>query len=172
MKKLFLLMALACISIAANAQAYVGGTLGIAVAHASTNGASATNSAFAINPEAGYFFNDTWAVGASVGVKYQSVSDTGITTFSVLPYVRANFAHVSIFDFFAELALGYSHESVEGDGVGGFTSGLRPGFAANFNDNFALIGRTTLLSYSHYDGVNGIGFAINSNFELGVQFKF
>lgn len=172
MKKLFLFITLACISIAANAQAYVGGTLGISVAHASTDGASATNSAFGITPEAGYYFNETWAVGASLGVKYQSVSDTGITTFFVLPYVRANFAHVSIFDFFAELALGYSHESSDGYGVGGFTSGLRPGFTANFSDQFALVGRTTLLNYSHYDGVNGIGFAINSNFELGIQFKF
>ena len=172
MKKLFLLMALACISIAANAQAYVGGTLGISVVHASTDGASATNSAFSIAPEAGYYFNNTWAVGASVGVQYQSISDTGVTTFYVLPYVRANFAHFSVFDFFGELALGYSHESSDGYGTGGFTAGLRPGFTANFNDQFALVGRTTLLSYSHYDGVNGIGFAINSNFELGVQFKF
>ena len=42
----------------------------------------------------------------------------------------------------------------------------------DFTDNFSLIGRTTLLNYSHYDGVNGIGFSINTNFELGVQFKF
>ena len=68
--------------------------------------------------------------------------------------------------------MGYSHESAEGYGVGGFVAGIRPGFAAHFNDTFSLIGRTTLFSYSHYDGVNGVGFAINSNLELGVQFTF
>lgn len=172
MKKPFLMLAMACISIAANAQAYVGGTLGISVVHASTSGVSATNSAFSIAPEGGYYFNETWAVGASIGVQYQSISDIGTTTFSILPYVRGTFAHAGMFDFFGELALGYAHESTDGYGAGGFNAGLRPGFAANFTDNFSLIGRTTLLNYSHYDGVNGIGFSINTNFELGVQFKF
>ncbi len=165
-------MLLAGFVTAANAQAYLGGTLGIGVEHASADGVSATNSAFSVAPEGGYYFNKTWAVGASVGVQYQNIADTGVTTFSVLPYVRANFAHASVFDFFAELALGYAHESSEGYGVGGFIAGIRPGFVAHLSDKFSLVGRTTLLKYCHYDGVNGIGFAINSNLELGVQFSF
>ncbi len=172
MKKLFLLIALISITLAAKAQAYVGGTLGIAVEHASADGESATNSAFTVAPEVGYYFNKTWALGASVGVKYQNISDIGVTTVSVLPYVRGTFARAGVFDFFGELAMGYSHESAEGYGAGGFVAGIRPGFAAHFNDTFSLIGRTTLFSYSHYDGVNGVGFAINSNLELGVQFTF
>lgn len=172
MKKLFLLITLLCITYAAKAQAYVGGTLGVAVEHASADGVSATNSAFTVAPEVGYYFNKTWALGASVGVKYQNISHTGITTVSVLPYVRATFASAGVFDFFAELAMGYSHESADGYGVGGFVAGIRPGFNAHLSDKFSLIGRTTLLSYSHYDGVNGVGFAINSNLELGVQFTF
>lgn len=172
MKKLILMLALAVISFAANAQVYVGGTLGIGVEHASVSGISATNSAFSVAPEAGYCFNDTWAVGASLGIQYQNVSHTNVTTFSILPYVRATFAHVSVFDFFAELALGYGHEIYDGDGVGGFMAGLRPGFAAHLSDRFSLVGRTTLLKYTNFDGVNGVGFAINSNIELGVEFSF
>lgn len=172
MKRKFILLMLVCITLMANAQAYVGGTLGIAVANSSYDGSSSTSSAFAIAPEAGYYFNKTWAVGASVGVQYQNISDTGITTFTILPYVRANFAHASVFDFFAELGVGYSHESTDGYGLGGVIVALRPGFTAHLSNSFALVGRTTLLQYSNYDGVNGIGFAINSNIELGVQFTF
>lgn len=172
MKKLFLTLMLAGISLAANAQAYLGGTLGIAIDHASSDGVSVTNSAFSISPEGGYNFNKTWALGASIGVQYQDLAGTGVTTFSILPYVRATFARASVFDFFAELAMGYAHESADGYGVGGFVAGIRPGFVAHLSDKFGLVGRTTLLRYSHYDGVNGIGFAINSNIELGVQFTF
>ncbi len=165
-------MLLACIANIANAQAYLGGTLGVAVEHASADGVSATNSAFSIAPEAGYCFNRTWAIGATVGCQYQKVSEIDVTTFSVLPYVRANFAHASVFDFFAEIAMGYAHESYDGDGVGGFIAGIRPGFVAHLSDKFSLVVRTTLLKYSHYDGINGVGLAINSNIELGAQFSF
>lgn len=172
MKKLFLFVTLLFVAFAAGAQAYVGGTLGIAVVHASADGESQTNSAFSISPEAGYYFNKTWAVGANLALQHQNVSDTGVTTFSILPYVRANFAQAGIFDFFGELALGYSYESIDGHNASGFASALRPGFIAHLSDRFSLVGKTTLLSYNHYDGVNGFGFAINSNFELGVQVTF
>lgn len=172
MKKLIIFLMFLGIMTTANAQAYVGGTLGIAVNHVSYDGASSTNSAFLVSPEAGYYFNNTWAVGTSLGVQYQDNAGIGITTFAILPYVRATFAHASVFDFFGEIAMGYAHESAEGNGVGGFTSGIRPGFVAHLSDRFALTGRTTLLSYSHYDGVNGVGFAINSNLELGIQVTF
>ena len=172
MKKLFITMMLVGIAFAANAQAYVGGTLGIGVNHISTDGGSATSSAFSISPEAGYNFNKTWAIGASVGVLYQDISGIGVTTVAVLPYVRATFARASVFDFFGELALVYAQASAYGAGVGGFAAGLRPGFVAHLSDKFGLVGRTTLLSYNHYDGVDGFGFAINSNVEIGVQFTF
>lgn len=123
-------------------------------------------------PEGGYYFNKTWAVGGSVGVGYQNISSLGITTFTILPYVRATFAHFSVFDFFGELALGYSYLYADGAGANGFISGLRPGILAHLNDKFSIVARTTLLKYSHYEGLNGFGFAISNNFELGVQYSF
>lgn len=172
MRKLLAILMLVCISLGASAQAYVGGTVGIGVEHASADGGSVTNSAFLIAPEAGYYFNPTWAVGASVGVKYQDLGGTGVTTVSVLPYLRGTFAHAGIIDFFGELAMGYEHQSAGGSGVGGFVAALRPGMLINLNDHFALTLRTTLLRYAHYDGVNGIGFALNTNLELGLQYTF
>lgn len=172
MRKLVLLMALICISATSYAQAYVGGTIGLSVDHTSSNGVSMTNSAFTLAPEGGYYFNETWAVGATLGITCQSISDMGVTTFAFLPYVRGTFAHAGVFDFFGEFALGYAHESADGYGASGFAMGLRPGFLAHLNDKFSILGRTTLLRYNHYDGVDGFGFAINSNFELGIQYSF
>lgn len=170
MKKVFAMLLLAMASVAANAQLYLGGTLGIGVENASYDGESATSTAFAIDPEVGYNFNDTWAVGATIGVQYQNVSEIDVTTVTVLPYVRGTFARAGIFDFFGEVALGYGHQSVEGHGASGFVAGLRPGFVAHFNDKFGLVGKTMLLKYNHFDGVNNVGFAINNGFEIGIQF--
>lgn len=173
MKKIFLFLFILIASAAANAQAYIGGTFGLGVESVSTDGDTETGVALALAPEAGYYFNKTWALGASVGVQYSKVADIGVTTFSILPYVRATFARAGAFDFFAELAMGYAHQKVEDfDGVGGFIAGFRPGFAAHLGEKFSLIGRTTLLQYTHYDGISDFGFAINSNVELGVQFTF
>ncbi len=169
MKKIAFFLMLLCITVSARAQFYAGGTFGIQVNHVSTDGISATMSAFAISPEAGYDINSTWAVGITIPVGFQHTDSYDVTTVGILPYVRGTFASVSIVDFFGELALGYGHESSEGYGVGGFDSVIRPGLKINLNDKFSLIARTNLLSYSHYDGANGIGFAINGGFELGFK---
>ncbi|MCM1163171.1 MAG: porin family protein [Muribaculaceae bacterium] len=172
MRKLYVLLMLLCISVSASAQFYAGGTLGVSVVHASSDGASATQSAFAVTPELGYDINPTWAVGITVPVAYSHNDSYNTTKVGILPYVRCTFASASIVDFFGELALGYGHQKTGDYGVGGFDSGLRPGMKINFNDKFALVARTTLLAYSHYDGVNGVGFAINDGFELGFKVSF
>lgn len=170
MKKLFILLVLATVTTVIRAQVYLGGTIGVAVEHASYDGESSTSTAFALTPEVGYSFNKTWAVGTTVGVQYQSISDVDVTTISVLPYVRATFAHAGAFDFFGEFALGYGHQSSDGYGADGFIAGIRPGFVAHLNDKFALVAKTTLLKYNHFDGVDNVGFALNGGVELGIQF--
>lgn len=175
MKKVILLLILTCASLAANAQAYIGGTLGLGVATASSGSNSATAVSVGIAPEAGYYFNRTWALGASLGVNHQSVSDDNVTTFYVLPYVRASFAHTGSFDFFCELAMGYAHESNERYGAGGFAAALRPGFVAHLSKTFGLTGRMNLMSFTHQGGfvdVNTFSFEISNKIELGMQFTF
>lgn len=168
MKKVFILLILTIASITVNAQVYLGGTLGIGVVNASYDGESETSTSFVFSPEVGYNFNSIWAVGATVGVQYQNPLD--VVTLKVLPYVRATFARANIFDFFGEIALGYGYQYTDGFGYNGFIAGLRPGFVAHINDKFGIVGKTTLLEYNHFDGINGIGFSINNGFEIGVQF--
>lgn len=172
MKKLLFFLMLLCFSVSAKAQLYAGGSLGMQVLHVGANGVSSTSSVFSIAPELGYDINSEWAVGVSVPIGYQDNGNYNVTIVKVLPYVRATFARVSIADFFGELAFGYTNESSEGFGLGGFESGLRPGMKLNFTDRFALVCRTTLLSYSHYDGANMINFAVNNAFDLGFKVSF
>lgn len=173
MKKLLFFLMLLGITTSAGAQFYAGGSLGMQVNHVKIdNGSSATVSAFGISPELGYDINPTWAVGLSIPVRYQHNDSYNTTIIGVLPYVRATFARAGLVDFFCELALGYGHQSSGDNGVSGFESGLRPGLKINFNDRFALVGRTSLFGYSYYDGLTGVDFAINNGFELGFQVSF
>lgn len=166
MKKFLLLTLFCVISIAASAQAYVGGTLGVGVTAADGESAAA----FTVSPEAGYYFNKTWAVGGKIDYSYQNAAGSDISLFSILPYVRATFAHAGVFDFFGELNLGYAYICTAE--VGGFSSALCPGVLAHINDKFSIVAKTELLSFSHFEGESGFGLSLNGNFHLGVQYTF
>lgn len=166
MKKFLFLTLFCIISIAASAQAYVGGTLGVGVTAADGESAAA----FTVSPEAGYYFNKTWAVGGNIDLTYQNAGGSDITLLSILPYVRATFARASVFDFFGELNLGYAYICTAD--VSGFSAGLCPGVVAHINDKFSIVAKTVLLSYSHFDGENGFGLSLNGNVHLGVQYTF
>lgn len=172
MKKLLIAIVALAMGATANAQGFVGGTLGLDVIHVSRDGGSETQTMFEITPEVGYNFNKTWAVGAQLGYGLTSIEGETVNAVSVMPFVRATFARVSIVDFFGEIAAGYAYQSAGGDGVSGFTMALRPGLAVNLSSSFALIARTNLVGYEHWDGLNIVEFGLNKGFELGVSFKF
>lgn len=165
-------MMLLGISLVANAESYIGGTLGYGLERVSVDGYSTTANAFKFALEGGHHLNDVWALGASVGADYQNLDGDGLTTVKILPYLRATFAHASIVDFFGEVAVGYGCDLMDDYTANSFNAALRPGFVVNTSSKFSLLCRTTLFSFTHYEGVTGVGFAVNTNLELGFLFKF
>lgn len=173
MKKLFVALVLAVMCISAQAQFYAGGTLGLDVINVHEDeGASSTQTTFAVAPEFGYSFNRTWSIGAQVAYGFVTNEGQTLNSFRIMPYVRAVFARAGKVDFFGEAAAGYAHQSIEGTGVSGTVAALRPGIAINFSRKFALIARGSLLQYEYWDGIGAIDFSLNKSFDLGVQFKF
>ena len=65
MKKMILVLAAMAIAVCANAQIYLGGSMHF---QASDN----IDANFTIKPEVGYSFNDSMAVGASLGIGFFS----------------------------------------------------------------------------------------------------
>lgn len=165
-------MMLIGIAFVSKAESYVGGTLGYGLEKVASDGYSVTANSFKIAPEGGHYLNDVWALGVSVGFKYEDIGDEGITNVTVLPYLRATFAHAGIVNFFAEIAAGYGCDIYDGYSANSFVAALRPGLVVNTSKKFALLCRTTLVGYAHYKGANDIGIAINNNVELGFMFKF
>ena len=93
MKKILLSFAVACVSLAASAQGYVGGSVGIA--SSKTDGSDAVTT-YQFLPEIGVNLDENWSIGTVVGwgkgdpVQYEGESRN---YFKIAPYARYTFVH-------------------------------------------------------------------------------
>lgn len=170
MKRFLLMAVMVFMTVAANAQFYVGGSATLQAVHYDDD----TTLAFGIAPELGYNIDDMWSVGASIG--FNSVKPDGgdsVNTFSVLPYVRGKFLRAGDFTFFGDLYGGYESMSWGGHNENGWTVGLRPGVAFNLADNWSLTATTSLLSYDKWGkkGTTTIGVDM-SDVTVGIYYNF
>ena len=95
MKKILMTLAVAFVAVAANAQVYVGGNVGIA---SSKNGDADAVTTYKVLPEIGYNLDQNWAIGTTVGfgkgtpVNIEKPEDGMLQNyFTVEPYVRYTF---------------------------------------------------------------------------------
>lgn len=91
MKKILMSLAVAFVSLAANAQVYVGGNVGIA---SSKKGNADAVTTYKVLPEIGYNINENWAIGTTVGFgkgNPVSIEDESSNYVTVEPYARYTF---------------------------------------------------------------------------------
>ena len=96
MKKILMTLAVAFVAVAANAQVYVGGNVGIA---SSKDGDADAVTTYKVLPEIGYNLDQNWAIGTTVGfgkgtpVNIEKKLEDGMLQnyFTVEPYVRYTF---------------------------------------------------------------------------------
>ena len=179
MKKNIILLLMCCFAIAANAQFYVGGTLGVGCVTTKVEGESSTAASYSIAPEFGYKFNKWISVGATLGATYTEPAGGGddITLFELSPYLRTTFVRSRAIDVFVDAAFAYQHAKNHGSdfSVNGWGLGINPGFSVNISDRWKLLGRTTIFQYSNVGDdlkVKTTGFALANNFTIGVLYQF
>ena len=100
MKKILMSLAVAFVSLAANAQVYVGGNVGIA---SSKEGNADAVTTYKVLPEIGYNINENWAIGTTVGFgKGNPVSIEGESRnyVTVEPYARYTFVRSKLINLF------------------------------------------------------------------------
>lgn len=173
MKKLFVTVCMAVAAIAANAQVYVGGELGVW-----RNGEDGANkTSLTIAPEVGYNLNETWALGIKLGYNHQytgtgdidfgSLSGSGsikTNSFVVEPYVRASYAKFGPVRLFVDGGFAFAtsknkytvevnskSESETGDAHNAWQIGFKPGIAVDLNQHFSFIAHAGFLGYRHSD---------------------
>ena len=143
MKKVLMTLAVAFVAVAANAQVYVGGNVGIASSKIG-NGDNVTT--YKVLPEVGYNINKDWAVGTTLGwgkgtpVKIEGESHN---YFTVQPYARYTFVHSKYVNVFVDGGFGYTHYNHAHDfgtpSVNEWSVGLKPGVAVNVSPKVSLV---------------------------------
>lgn len=165
-------------AITANAQFYVGGTLGAAYDKVKVKGNSSTSTtSFVLSPDFGYSFDKNISVGATLGLGYSDNDDNELTKYEISPYIRATFAQAKSVKFFVEGALFLNHSKYSFDGDNDFSyntwgAAVRPGFMVNVTNNVNIIGRATLLQYSKAEkndiDIKSWSIGIPNQFTIGI----
>ncbi|MDR2011052.1 MAG: porin family protein [Bacteroidales bacterium] len=120
MKKLFLLVSfIFCVVLFANAQLYVGGSLGVnSTTYKPEAGEKTSLFGFSISPEVGYSLNDKMDIGLEIGFSIASnktevtVDKINTTDFSIAPYFRYSFCSFGKFKILGKASLFFGSHNV------------------------------------------------------------
>ena len=173
MKKIFMALVATVVAMSVNAQAYIGGGVGV---YNSSNGDDDVT-VFKLVPEVGYSFNDDWAAGISFG--WEGSTKGGAKTFSLNPYVRMNLVKGSMVSVFVDGTVGYGHTYNAGYDLDEFSVGLKPGVAVNLNSKLSFVTHIGFVGYDH-EKDNKFDTKINSwgvdldgrNITFGLDYNF
>ena len=138
MKKILLSFAVACVSLAASAQGYVGGSIGIA---SSKIGNSDNVTTYQVLPEVGVNLDENWAIGTVVGwgkgspVNIESENSVN-NYFKLEPYVRYTYARSKYVNGFIDGGFAYQHYR---GGTNAWSVGLKPGVAVNVSPKVSFV---------------------------------
>ncbi len=112
MKKLITLAIVIFSVVGANAQYYVGGSVGFQSNSKETN--TNPKSAFTIAPEFGYYLNDKLDIGLDIEFSFdKEQNDDKTTGWAVAPYARYSFFQVSRFEVLAKTSLFFGGDKKE-----------------------------------------------------------
>ncbi len=167
MKKVFLTLLVAVMSITASAQVYVGGEVGL------WHNNDAEETTFTIAPEIGYQLDSKWALG--IGLDY---SDLGATeSLSVNPYARYSAAKMGPVTFFLDGGVDlYSYKPAVGDSQTAWAIGIKPGLKVAVCDKLDFVAHCGFLGYQDSEVVgkqSGFGFNVSGkNLTFGLLYNF
>ena len=183
MKKILMtLAAVAMMAVSANAQVYVGGSIGIGSVK---NGNGDTETTYKFLPEVGFALNNNWSLGVVAGVSKGGCDfsgpyfnqDTDLEAVTINPYARYTLLHGKMVDAFIDGGVGFtSYDDVGTE----FNIGLRPGLAVKLNNKVSFVTHFGLLGYRNfnpdYEGAKNsdmIGFDIDgNNITFGLYYNF
>ena len=182
MKKILMTLVIALSAVTANAQWYLGGSVGVASVK---NGNADAETVYKFVPDFGYTLNDTWSIGVAVGYQKGACDlinsgfgqDTKTELLQVNPYARyvcAKTRHILVF-IDGTVGLG-SYKDIGTE----FQLGLKPGVAVNFNDKLSFVAHFGFVGFDSFspksDGIDDsskIGVDLNgNNLTFGLYYSF
>lgn len=177
MKKLFLAAAFVACSLGANAQMWMGGSLGLDFMK--PDGADKTQTTFTIKPEVGYSLNEKWDLALGIGFTSLSnvngVEDNGnCTEFGINPYARYTFASFGKVGFFADGGVDLGILTPKGgDSNTSFWIGIRPGVKYAASDKITFVAHLGQFGYkSVQDTYTDFGLNLTNSLSFGLYYSF
>ena len=180
MKKVILAAIIAFTSMAASAQVWMGGSLGLNFTKPE-GGEVATS--FSIAPEVGYTLSDKWDIAIALNESLTITDGASANSISVEPYARYTFAKTGIVSFFVDGGFGIGSAAVAvGDGddeeeVGSafaFSIGFKPGVKFAVSEKITLVAKLGFLGYEQVkDSYSNFGLSVDNNaLSLGMYWSF
>ncbi len=178
MKKIFLTVAVAAMSLTASAQVYVGGELG------AWRNPDANSTSVSIKPEVGYKLSEKWDLGIGVGYSYSYNSGMKVNALQVDPYARWSYVSFGPVSLFLEMGFGVcTAKPKDGDSGTGWRVGVAPGVRVNLAKNIDFVAHMGFLGYRDSNdhlsssmnpyGENGFGFKLSGNdLMFGINYSF
>ena len=170
MKKIFLTLMVMVAAVAANAQVWVGGSLGFR--SYSDSDVSGIKSSFNIKPEVGYDLSEDWSIAIALGYEMTKpeVGDD-ISKISVNPYARYKVIKAGNFKAFLDGGFGFQSS----DEVNDWNVAIKPGVAYSLNENFSIVahlGDGLIYRGGDTKEENGIALDIANGLSFGVYYAF
>ena len=183
MKKFLMTLAAATLmAISAQAQVYIGGSIGIGSVK-NFNGDTETTYKFL--PEVGFALNNDWSLGVQAGLikgacdfsETAFAQDTETEAVTINPYARYTFLHGKAVNAFIDGGIGYtSYDDVGSE----FNIGLRPGLSVKLNNKACFVTHIGFLGYRTFnpdadnlDNSHVFGLDLDgSNITFGLYYTF
>lgn len=176
MKKFILTLLVAVSSMAASAQVWVGGSLGLSVTDPEGGDAITT---LVISPEVGYNFNKKWGLGVALEESALFTGSYNANAFYFSPFGRYSFARAGIANFFIDGGLQVGCQNFDSslsktDTHTAFGFGFRPGVKVELNHHLALEAKTGFLGVRVVtDVATQFGFGVNNeDLSFGLVYEF
>ena len=181
MKKIILTALVAASSLCANAQLWLGGSVGFKSVSPKVGD---SNTTFTIAPTIGYSLDENWDIALEIG--YSNYGDGDYTTpannlgtykdaFRIAPFARYSFAKCGIATFFIDGGFGFGKVNYQGGAdTQTFNIGVRPGVKVELSPKVDLDAKLGYLGYyNEKDAADIIGLAATSEaLSFGLTVKF
>ena len=192
MKKFFLMIAVAMMSLTASAQVYLGGEVGF------WRNSDANHTNFNIKPEIGYQLSNKWDLGIGIGFNHdyygsgnydgETLLKKKVNSIEVDPYARWSYAKFGPVSLFLDMTFGINSYKVKGEVAGhdydndsqiGWRVGVQPGVRVALAKNIDFVAHAGFLGYRDADdsycsyGEDGFGFQLSgNNLSFGINYRF
>lgn len=172
MKKFILAAIVAATSLCANAQVWMGGSLGFNVND--PKGDDNNTTIFTIAPTVGYTLSDSWDIALELAYANTSFQAKGVDSkdaFYVSPFARYTFAKTGIASFFVDGGFGVGTNTADNTL---FRVGLRPGVKVELSSKVELDAKLGWLGYESEENVGcAYGLTVdNEVLSFGMTWKF